>query len=268
MHGKTRGLLAGASWCVRRRASLICEVALQYHDGYNETLLTFANNINNVDGGTHGQGFKVALTRTLNGYARKAGHDQGEGPDPTGDDLREGLVAIVSVKLPDPTFNNQPKEKLLNPEVEGFVSARRWARRWRPGSRSTPPRPSALPEGHHRRPGPRGGAQGPRADRRKGALDSAARCPQAARLQDQGRRALRALPGRGRLGRRERQGRARRGPHAGHPAAQGQDPQRREGPHRQDAGLRGDPHAHPGPATAASARTSTSASCATARSSS
>ncbi len=102
--------------------SMVCEVALQYHDGYNETLLTFANNINNVDGGTHAQGFKVALTRTLNAYAKKEGLIREKDPTPTGDDLREGLVAIVSVKLPDPTFNNQPKERLLNPEIEQFVS--------------------------------------------------------------------------------------------------------------------------------------------------
>ena len=101
--------------------SMICEVAMQYHNGYNELLLTFANNINNVDGGTHGQGFKVALTRTLNGYARKAGIIKDKDPTPTGDDLREGLIAIVSVKLPNPAFNNQPKEKLLNPEIETFV---------------------------------------------------------------------------------------------------------------------------------------------------
>ncbi len=105
----------------RPEENLICEVALQYHDGYNETLLTFANNINNVDGGTHGQGFKGALTRTINGYARKSGMIREKDPTPTGEDLREGLIAIVSVKLPDPTFNNQPKEKLLNPEIESFV---------------------------------------------------------------------------------------------------------------------------------------------------
>lgn len=103
--------------------SMICEVALQYHDGYNETLLTFANNINNVDGGTHGQGFKTALTRTLNGYAKRSGILKEKDPNPTGDDLREGMIAIVSVKLPDPQFNNQPKEKLLNPEIESFVSS-------------------------------------------------------------------------------------------------------------------------------------------------
>ncbi|MFO0830438.1 MAG: DNA gyrase subunit B [Phycisphaerales bacterium] len=103
--------------------SLIAEVAFQYHDGYNETVLSFANNINNVDGGTHAQGFKVALTRTINGYAKKSGILKEKDPTPSGEDLREGLVCIVSVKLPNPTFNNQPKEKLLNPEIEGFISA-------------------------------------------------------------------------------------------------------------------------------------------------
>jgi DNA gyrase subunit B len=103
-------------------ASLVCEVAMQYHDGYNETVLSFANNINNKDGGTHAGGFKVALTRALNGYAKRSGILKEKDPTPTGEDLREGLVAIVSVKLPNPTFNNQPKEKLLNPEIEKFVS--------------------------------------------------------------------------------------------------------------------------------------------------
>ncbi len=102
--------------------SFVAEVAFQYHDGYNETLLTFANNINNVDGGTHGAGFKVALTRVMNAYARKTGIIKDKDPVPSGEDLREGLIAIVSVKLPNPTFNNQPKEKLLNPEIESFVS--------------------------------------------------------------------------------------------------------------------------------------------------
>ncbi|HLO40436.1 MAG TPA: DNA gyrase subunit B [Phycisphaerales bacterium] len=102
--------------------SLACEVAFQYHDGYNESVLSFANNINNRDGGTHAQGFKVALTRVLNAYARKTGIIKESDPVPTGEDLREGIITVVSVKLPNPTFNNQPKEKLLNPEIEGFVS--------------------------------------------------------------------------------------------------------------------------------------------------
>jgi DNA gyrase subunit B len=105
-----------------RDNNLSVEVAFQYHDGYNETLLTFANNINNKDGGTHGQGFKTALTRALNGYARKSGIIKDKDPVPSGEDLREGITAIVSVKLPNPAFNNQPKEKLLNPEIEAFVS--------------------------------------------------------------------------------------------------------------------------------------------------
>ncbi|MFT3683763.1 MAG: DNA gyrase subunit B [Phycisphaerales bacterium] len=102
--------------------NLTCEIALQYHDGYNEALLSFSNNINNKDGGTHAQGFKTALTRALNGYAKKTNILRENDPTPTGEDLREGLVGIVSVKLPNPTYNNQPKEKLLNPEVEKFVS--------------------------------------------------------------------------------------------------------------------------------------------------
>jgi len=99
-----------------------CEVALQYHDGYNELLLSFSNNINNKDGGTHAGGFKMALTRVLNAYAKKSGILKESDPTPTGEDLREGLIAIVSVKLPNPTYNNQPKERLLNPEVEKLVS--------------------------------------------------------------------------------------------------------------------------------------------------
>ena len=100
---------------------MYCEVALQYHDGYNETLLSFSNNINNKDGGTHASGFKTALTRVMNSYAKRVGILKENDPVPSGEDLREGLVAVVSVKLPNPTYNNQPKERLLNPEVEKFV---------------------------------------------------------------------------------------------------------------------------------------------------
>jgi DNA gyrase subunit B len=103
--------------------NLICEVALQWHDGYNENLLAFANNIHNTDGGTHLQGFKAALTRTLNAYAKREGILKEKDPTPSGEDLREGLTAIVSVKLPDPQFNNQPKERLLNTEIESYVGA-------------------------------------------------------------------------------------------------------------------------------------------------
>jgi DNA gyrase subunit B len=97
------------------------EVALQYNDGYNETILTFANNINNHDGGTHLSGFKTALTGTINRHAENAGWIKDTRP--TGDDLREGLTAVVSVKLPEPSFESQTKDKLLNVEIESFVQS-------------------------------------------------------------------------------------------------------------------------------------------------
>jgi DNA gyrase subunit B len=98
---------------------LIVEVAMQYSDGFSETLLTFANNINNHDGGTHLSGFKTALTGTINRYAEST--NLLKDLRPSGDDVREGLVAIISVKLPEPQFESQTKDKLLNPEVESFV---------------------------------------------------------------------------------------------------------------------------------------------------
>ena len=97
------------------------EVALQYNDGYNETVLTFANNINNHDGGTHLSGFRAGLTNTILKYAERTGLLKNVRP--TGDDLREGLVAVISVKIPEPSFESQTKDKLLNVEVEGFVGS-------------------------------------------------------------------------------------------------------------------------------------------------
>lgn len=102
---------------------LQCEIAMQYHDGYSELLLSFANNIRTVDGGTHVSGLKTALTRTLNTYTRRMNLIKEKDPTPSGDDLREGLTAIVSVKLPEPQFEGQTKGKLRNTEIEGFVSS-------------------------------------------------------------------------------------------------------------------------------------------------
>ncbi|HEX7009825.1 MAG TPA: DNA topoisomerase (ATP-hydrolyzing) subunit B [Phycisphaeraceae bacterium] len=102
--------------------NLIIEVALQYNDSYNESLLSFANNINTIEGGTHLSGFKTALTRTLNNYARGNNILKGD-LSPTGDDLREGLAGVVSVKVPDPQFEGQTKTKLGNAEVESFVNS-------------------------------------------------------------------------------------------------------------------------------------------------
>jgi DNA gyrase subunit B len=97
-----------------------CEVALQYNDGYTENVLVFANNIRNIDGGTHLSGFRTALTRTMNAYAR-SNNLLKEGQSTTGDDLREGLTAVVAVKLRDPHFEAQTKVRLTNPEVGSFV---------------------------------------------------------------------------------------------------------------------------------------------------
>lgn len=101
-------------------AMLNCEVAMQYNDGYNENVLVFANNIRNIDGGTHLSGFRMALTRTMNAYARNNNLIK-EGHTTTGDDLREGLTAVVAVKLADPHFEAQTKVRLTNPEVGSFV---------------------------------------------------------------------------------------------------------------------------------------------------
>ncbi|MDH7489698.1 MAG: DNA topoisomerase (ATP-hydrolyzing) subunit B [Anaerolineae bacterium] len=99
------------------------EVAIQYNTGYSESVYAFANNINTVDGGTHLTGFRSALTRTLNDYARKAGLLKENEPNFTGDDVREGLTAVISVKLTDPQFESQTKAKLGNAEVKGQVES-------------------------------------------------------------------------------------------------------------------------------------------------
>lgn len=99
----------------------IVEAALQWNDGYNEILFSFANNINTIEGGTHLTGFRSALTRCVNSYAEKAGLLKGLEEKPSGEDIREGLTAVVSVKIPNPQFEGQTKAKLGNSEVEGLV---------------------------------------------------------------------------------------------------------------------------------------------------
>ncbi len=99
------------------------EVAMQWNSSYQENLLSFANNINTHEGGTHLSGFRSALTRTLNAYARQKGELKEKDPNLSGEDVREGLTAIISVKIHDPQFEGQTKTKLGNPPVEGFVQA-------------------------------------------------------------------------------------------------------------------------------------------------
>lgn len=100
----------------------LVEVALQYNDSFNEITQTYVNNISTVDGGTHLSGFRSALTRTINDYAKKNGHMKGD-ESLSGDDVREGLTAIISVKLEDPQFEGQTKAKLGSPEMAGAVQS-------------------------------------------------------------------------------------------------------------------------------------------------
>lgn len=103
------------------RDGVIVEVALQYNDSYTSNLFSFANNISTVEGGTHEAGFKAALTRVLNDYARRMGFLKEADEKLSGDDVREGMTGIVSVKVPEPQFEGQTKTKLGNSEVRGVV---------------------------------------------------------------------------------------------------------------------------------------------------
>ena len=100
--------------------TLVMEVALQYNDGYSENIFSFANNINTVDGGTHLSGFRSALTRTINAFGQQAGLFKDVKENLTGDDVREGLTAVISVKIPQPQFEGQTKGK-LNSDIAGYV---------------------------------------------------------------------------------------------------------------------------------------------------
>ncbi len=103
------------------RDNLYVEAAIQYNEGYQENIYTYCNNINTTEGGTHLIGFKSALTRTLNNYGQSRGLLKGDGEGVEGDDTREGLTAVISVRVPEPQFEGQTKTKLGNSEVKGFV---------------------------------------------------------------------------------------------------------------------------------------------------
>jgi DNA gyrase subunit B len=105
----------------RQVKDIAVELAIQYTESFNENVRTFANNIHNPEGGTHLAGFRAALTRAINDYARKNGLLKEKEDSLTGEDVREGMTAVVSVKLPDPQFEGQTKAKLGSPEVRGVV---------------------------------------------------------------------------------------------------------------------------------------------------
>ncbi len=106
-----------------QKGDITAEVAMQYNDSYTETIVTFANNMFTVDGGTHETGFKTAITKVLNDYARKSGALKQKDKNFSGEDAREGLCAVVSVKLPDAQFESQTKAKLGNSDVKGIVES-------------------------------------------------------------------------------------------------------------------------------------------------
>ena len=107
----------------RQKDEVIVDCVLRYNDSYTDQILTFANSIANTDGGTHLTGFRSALTRTINQYARTNNLLKEKDPPISGDDVREGLVCVLSVKLPNPRFESQTKVKLVNTEIEGIVSS-------------------------------------------------------------------------------------------------------------------------------------------------
>jgi DNA gyrase subunit B len=158
------------------------EIAMQWNTGYTESVHTFANTINTHEGGTHEEGFRAALTTLVNKFAREWGMLKEKDPNLTGDDVREGLTAIVSVKLGEPQFEGQTKTKLGNTEAKTFV------RRWSTTSSATGSRRTRRGQGHR----PQGGAgaacahrgpQGPRPrPQPQGPARSAAACPASSRL--------------------------------------------------------------------------------------
>ena len=184
--------------------TLTMEVALQYNDAYSENVFSFANNINTVDGGTHLSGFRSALTRTINAAGQAAGLFKDVKENLTGDDVREGLTAVISVKLPQPQFEGQTKGK-LNSDISGL----RDAVRQREAGRVL--RQESGGDEEDRRQGDRGvararsGAQGARSDAAQRRARFRRPAGQAGGLPGAGSGALRAVPGRGRIGRRHRE---------------------------------------------------------------
>ncbi|MBI1332604.1 MAG: DNA topoisomerase IV subunit B [Armatimonadetes bacterium] len=107
----------------RVRESSEIEVAMQYHDGYNLTILAFTNNIHNPDGGTHVSGYSTALTRTINSYARKMNFLKEKDNNLQNDDVTDGLTVVISLRIGDPSYNSQDKVKLVTPEVQGLTNS-------------------------------------------------------------------------------------------------------------------------------------------------
>ena len=215
------------------------EIAVQYSGEYTENVHTYVNNISTTEGGTHLSGFRTALTRCLNNYGKK----QGLFKDliPSGEDVREGLTAVISVRVPHPQFEGQTKTKLGNSEVEGIVNSifgDYLAKYLEENPKTAKQIIRKIVLAAEARESARKARQLIR--ERKGALVRRRAARQAPRLLQQGRRQVRTLPGGGRLGRRKcRRWSAPRVP--GDSSATGKDHQRLQKPRRQGAGQRRSP---------------------------
>ena len=217
------------------------EIAMQWNSSYNESIFTFANNINTTEGGTHLSGFRGALTRTINDYARQKNLLKEKEENLSGEDVREGLTALISVKLRNPQFEGQTKTKLGNTEIRSLVETTVNAK-LAEFLEENPSEARQIVEKTINAARARNAARKARdLTRRKGLLEGSTLPGKLADCSIRDPAPQRDLPGGGRLGRRLGQAGAR--PQLpGHPAAARQDHQRREGAHRQDAGQQRDPH--------------------------
>ena len=209
------------------------EIALQYNGTYNETVLSFANNVHTKEGGTHLSGFRTALTRVINSYATKIGALKEKDTNLSGDDVREGLTAVVSIRLYRPQFEGQTKAKLGNSDVDGIVNSIMGEGLTQFLEENPQVGKKIIDKAPHRAAGARRRPQGRRSDQapeQPGELEPAR---QTGRLYRARPEEVRTLPRRGRLGRRQRQGRTR-STVPGHSAPARQDHQRRQGRSRQD----------------------------------
>ena len=208
------------------------EVGLQYNDGYNETIFTFANNINTREGGTHLIGFKSALTRCLNDYLKKLNLSKKLEENLSGEDVREGMTAVISVKVPEPQFEGQTKARLGNSEVKGIVESLTYDRLTLFFDENPDVVKKILDKSIMAAKAREAARKARELTRKKGLLENSGLPGKARRLLGGRSRQVRAVHRGGRLRGRQRQ--AGKGPGLpGHPSPVGQDAERGKDPHRQ-----------------------------------